>query len=91
MEGGRGMNVEEFNKAAPVGSKVIYINDFGDHLHTSTRSEAWEMCGSGVVQIEGSSGCYDIDRIVIDEPTPIFGQTAEELTAGLTIKGKGNE
>ena len=69
---------------------MIYINDFGDHLHTSTRSGGLgNGCGSGVVQIEGSSGCYDIDRIVIDEPTPIFGQTAEELTAGLTIKGKG--
>lgn len=26
-----------------------------------------------------------------EQPTPIFGQTAEELTSGLTIKGKGNE
>lgn len=58
------MKADEFNKSFPVGSDVIYTDDFGKEHKTKTRSEAWTLGhGDAVVCIEGKSGGYDIQRI----------------------------
>lgn len=58
------MKAEEFNEAFPVGSDVIYTDDFGKEHKTKTRSVAWALGhGDVVVSIEGKSGGYDIKRI----------------------------
>lgn len=58
------MNAEQFNEKFNVGDEVIYINDFGKHEPTKTRSEAWELgSGDAVVLLEGKRGGYSVDRI----------------------------
>jgi hypothetical protein len=59
------MTAEEFNKKYPIGSDVIYIDDFRVGHVTKTRSEAWELGhGDAVVKIEGRTGGYDVERIM---------------------------
>jgi hypothetical protein len=58
------MNAEDFNKKFPIGSDVIYTDDFGNEHKTKTRSDAWTLgSGHAVVCLEGRSGGYDINRI----------------------------
>ena len=61
------MNVNDFNEWYPVGTAVILTDDFGKEHHTSTRSIAWELCGTPVVSVLGRSGGYDLDRIKVLE------------------------
>lgn len=62
------MNEQEFNAQYKPGQVVIYTDDFGKEHRTKTRSEAWDLCGTPVVKIEGKTGGYDISRmkVVID-------------------------
>lgn len=58
------MTSEEFNKKVPVGTPVIYTDDFGVGHATKTRSEAWELGhGDAVVMLDGFTGGYDVFRI----------------------------
>ena len=57
------MNVEEFNNLYPIGTPVIYTDDFGGKHQTITRSPAWDLCGTPVVKLDGKTGGYDIERI----------------------------
>lgn len=55
---------EAWNKVRPVGTEVIVTRDNGEELRTKTRSEAWLLSGhSAVIQLEGVSGCYALDRV----------------------------
>lgn len=54
---------KQFNNEIPVESPVIYTDDSGDEHAVETRSIAYDMCGSVVVQIKGRSGSFDIERI----------------------------
>jgi hypothetical protein len=58
------MQALEFSEKYPVGTPVIYTDDFGKEIPTKITSEAWEIGGGSViVKIEGKAGGYDIDRI----------------------------
>lgn len=57
------LTAKEWNDKYPVGQSVFEVNDFGKSRKTKTRSPAWDMCGSVVVNIDGRSGCYNLERI----------------------------
>lgn len=57
------MKIEDFNKKYPPGTPVILTDDFGKKHETATRSEAWDLCGTPVVMVDGRSGGYDLSRI----------------------------
>lgn len=57
---------DRFNAKCPVGSVVTVTDDFGEKNITRTKSEAYLMCGSAVVMLDGISGCYDLDRVSAD-------------------------
>lgn len=59
------MDHEKFNEKFKVGQTVIYTDDFGGEHRTKTRSEAWNLCGTTVVKIEGKTGGYDISRMIV--------------------------
>lgn len=66
----RGLSAEEWNARHPVGTRVRFqsvkgIEEFED---TVTRSEAWELCGTPVVMIEGRSGGCAIDHMTVLPP-----------------------
>jgi hypothetical protein len=44
------MKAKEFNDCYPVGSAVIYTDDFGKEHHTNARSVAWEL-GHGEIVV----------------------------------------
>lgn len=59
-----GMSAKEFNEKLPVGSAVIYEDDFGEKHNTFTRTPAWTLGhGEVVVSLEGRSGGYSLERI----------------------------
>ena len=59
-------NAEAFNSKVSVGDEVIYIDDFDVEHKTRTRTLAWDIgSGSTLVSIEGKTGGYDVDRIMI--------------------------
>jgi hypothetical protein len=54
----------DFNRQCPIGTEVHLVDDFGKVSHTRTRSIAWVIGDhTAVVNVEGISGCYDLDRI----------------------------
>ncbi|MFL0802412.1 MAG: hypothetical protein K6L81_01755 [Agarilytica sp.] len=57
------ISAEEFNELYPKGTPVILADDFGKEHQTNTRSEAWDLCGTLVVMVEGRSGGYDLSRL----------------------------
>lgn len=58
------MNAQEFSEKYPVGTPVIYTDDFGNEIEATIASEAWVIGGGDVVvKIEGKTGGYDIERI----------------------------
>lgn len=82
------MNAQEFNQSFPVGSDVIYTDDFGKEHRTKTRSEAWALGhGDVVVSIEGKSGGHDVTRI---KPAP-KGFTETEIFGGYAFKAYEKE
>lgn len=53
-----------WNSLHPVGTEVHVTKDDGTVVQTKTRSEAWALMGhTAVVQLEGLSGCYLLDRV----------------------------
>ena len=59
-------NAEAFNSKVSVGDEVIYIDDLDVEHKTRTRTLAWDIgSGSTLVSIEGKTGGYDVDRIMI--------------------------
>lgn len=63
------MSAEQFNAQVPVGTRVKYhpIIDEKDFEYTTTRSEAWEMCGQVIVKVEGRAGGVSIEAIEVIE------------------------
>ena len=59
------MTSEQFNSQYPLGTKVRYEPVLGrGHSHaTATRSQAWDMCGSVIVKVNGVSGGVDIGHL----------------------------
>lgn len=53
--------ISKFNSKVKVGDLVKYTPAVGEPKTYKTTSEAWEMCGSGVVRLDGISGCIDIE------------------------------
>ncbi len=61
--------VDAWNAKNPVGTPVRVMRDMGDTLVTKTRSEAWMLGGhTAVIQVEGISGSYALDRVTALEP-----------------------
>ncbi|CAH7130537.1 hypothetical protein [Vibrio alginolyticus] len=52
------ISIEEANKAFPIGTKVRYYSTAGlpNYTKTTIRSEAWDLCGSTVMKVEGIAG-----------------------------------
>jgi len=62
------MKAKEFNEWFPVGTAVIYTDDFGKEHHTNTRSVAWELGhGEAVVNLLGRTGGHSLERIKVLE------------------------
>lgn len=59
--------IDELNSLFPVGSEVIYTDDFGGKEEVKTRSIVWDLCGTPVVKLEGKTGGYDMGRVVRKE------------------------
>jgi hypothetical protein len=56
---------EAWNRAVPVGSACIRVDDLGKQHETKTRSKAWTLGdGSPVVKVEGIAGGYRLERII---------------------------
>jgi hypothetical protein len=61
------MNAKTWNEKYPIGTAVIVRRDNGDELHTTTRSEAWELGhGTPVIKVQGIAGGYRLDRVTPD-------------------------
>lgn len=57
--------VNEWNGSYEIGQDVVLRKDFQRHgTITKTTSNAYVMCGSPVIMLEGISGCYDLDRVI---------------------------
>lgn len=79
--------VDQWNSTFIVGAGVYYTEDDGTLTETRTRSEAW-MLGehTGVVQIEGKSGCVALERIRLrTEPT---GEQIDTSAASTKAEGR---
>ena len=57
------LEIDKFNQNYPVGSAVIYTDDFGNETVTITESIAWDLCGTPVASLKGKRGGHDIERI----------------------------
>lgn len=56
--------VDEWNKSNPIGTPVTVKMDDGTERHTKTTSPAQLLGGhTGVVWLEGISGCYMLCRV----------------------------
>lgn len=79
------MTADEWNRAYPVGTQVIYYPTAFDHTTaraTRTRSEAWTLGhGEAVVKVEGTTGCVSLRHLDLGEPrvTPESGQQNEPV------------
>jgi len=61
----RGLTAEEWNSRYPAGTRVRFqpvrgVNEFEERV---TRSEAWDLCGTPVVLLEGRGGGCAIDHM----------------------------
>lgn len=67
-----GLTADEWNHRHPVGTPVRFQPVLGieEYETTATRSEAWELCGTAVVMIEGRSGGCAIDHMTVLETKP---------------------
>ena len=59
---------DTFNDNNEVGTCVLLTEDSGDKLLTQTTSEAWDICGTPCVMVDGKSGGYDLSRIEVCDP-----------------------
>ena len=56
---------ESFNQLYPVGSKVVYVDDLGQHIETTVKYPARVLSGHApVVWLNGVSDCYDLRRVI---------------------------
>ena len=66
MTGTGGGVIAAWNHNHPPGTPVIFITDDGTQVHTKTRSWAELLGGhTPVVWLEGRTGCYALDRVVV--------------------------
>ncbi len=68
------ITAEEFNKRFPIGIRVRYwpirLYDgklLGNPLETKTTSEAWNLCGTPCVRVEGKIGGVSLDHLEVRE------------------------
>jgi hypothetical protein len=61
------MTSEEFNLWYRPGTPVLLTDDSGGEHATVTQSEAWDLCGTPVVKVNGHRGGYDLSRIKVME------------------------
>lgn len=56
--------IDAFNQLVSIGDTVEFTEIMGRTRSEQfkTKSEAYEMCGSAVVQLEGKRGCVDIEH-----------------------------
>lgn len=67
-------SVDDWNAKYPVGTPVVLLKDSGENFSTTTRSEAQVLSGhSAVVWLVGVSGCYQLDRVVVDQRRMVEG------------------
>jgi hypothetical protein len=58
--------VKIWNLANPVGTPILYTDDFGRQTATTTRSEASVLSGhTAVIWITGKSGCVALERCAV--------------------------
>jgi hypothetical protein len=59
--------IESFNKKNPVGTPVRYWPGVkqGAGVESKTRSEAWDLCGSPSVMVEGYSGGIALTHVEV--------------------------
>lgn len=63
---------QEWNEKAPTGTDVIVLLDGSQKATiTKTRSEAWDMCGSACVLLDGVSGGYALSHVYVIEESGI--------------------
>lgn len=56
--------VRGWNKKHPVGAEVVLKKDSGEVIETRTTSAAWLLSGnSPVINLDGITGCYLLDRV----------------------------
>ncbi|MDF0377658.1 hypothetical protein [Methylophilus sp. YYY-1] len=65
----RQITADQFNAQVPVGTRVKFHPIIGrpDYIYTTTRSEAWDMCGAVIVKVEGRAGGVDVEAIEMIE------------------------
>ena len=56
------MKAQDFNEWYEVGHPVYVVDDFGKEHKSETTSEAWDLCGTAVVNCKGFRA-YDLDRV----------------------------
>jgi hypothetical protein len=63
----RGPTVAEWNRDHPIGTRVLFqpVKGIDKFEETRTRSEAWEICGTPVVMIDGRSGGCALDHMTV--------------------------
>lgn len=60
--------VGAWNSQYPVGAAVVVTGDFGEQMHTKTRSAAQYLpSGPPVIWLDGITGCYLLDRVKVEE------------------------
>lgn len=59
------LQVDAWNASVAVGTKVRVTRDDGSHVETTTRSAAWVLCDHASVLVDGISGGYSLDRVVV--------------------------
>ncbi len=75
--------VARFNRIAPVPTPVTLRKDNGEIVATQTASEAWILGGhSAVVQLEGISGCWKLDRVSLIDPMKVSREKSASAEAG---------
>lgn len=62
-----GPTADDWNATHPVGTRVRYqpVKGIDVFEETTTRSEAWEVCGTPVVKIVGRAGGCALDHLTV--------------------------
>lgn len=59
------------HKQTSLGTRVTVHRDNGQDMVTATRSFPWELpSGDWVVQLEGITGCYILDKVDLLQTPP---------------------
>lgn len=62
-----------------IGTAVVVCKDNGFRFHTKTRGFPYIMGGVAVIHLEGISGCYSLERTMLDDPQPDARVAESEL------------